>query len=340
MNTQNQIKRSLSETTSVEYVRGLLESNEILHRNELAEVVCEHFGFYDARGHVQRGGCVKALRELEAAGHFVLPAALTRPGRRSPRRLNEPVPPPSDVPAQAGDVWGLSLVVVRTEDQMRIWNELMIREHPQGAGPLVGRQLRYLINSEHGWLGGLGFAASARRLADRDHWIGWDEEQRRRYLDRVVALSRFLIRPGIECRNLGSKILGMSMAAMPEDFERAYNYRPWLAESFVDISRFSGTCFRAANWIPVGRTKGRGRQDRFSALSLGCKAIYLYPLEKDFRKLMGLSSDAGAGALSPVDGMDAEQWAQNEFGGAPLGDARLSRSTGGCGESRSSWSRL
>jgi hypothetical protein len=325
MNTQNQIKRSLSETTSVEYVRGLLESNEILHRNELAEVVCEHFGFYDARGHVQRGGCVKALRELEAAGHFVLPAALTRPGRRSPRRLNEPVPPPSDVPAQAGDVWGLSLVVVRTEDQMRIWNELMIREHPQGAGPLVGRQLRYLINSEHGWLGGLGFAASARRLADRDHWIGWDEEQRRRYLDRVVALSRFLIRPGIECRNLGSKILGMSMAAMPEDFERAYNYRPWLAESFVDISRFSGTCFRAANWIPVGRTKGRGRQDRFSALSLGCKAIYLYPLEKDFRKLMGLSSDAGAGALSPVDGMDAEQWAQNEFGGAPLGDARLSR---------------
>jgi hypothetical protein len=325
MNTQNQIKRSLSESTSVDYVRGLLESNEILHRNELAEVVCEHFGFYDARGHIQRGGCVKALRELEAAGHFVLPVARCRPGSRSPRRLGEPVPAPRDVPAQAGDVWGLNLVVVRSEEHMRIWNELMIREHPQGAGPLVGRQLRYLIGSEHGWLGGLGFAAAARRLADRDHWIGWDEEQRRAYLDRVVALSRFLIRPSVVCRNLGSKVLSMSMAAMPEDFQRAYNYRPWLAESFVDTSRFSGTCFRAANWIPAGRTKGRGRQDRFRTSALSSKAIYLYPVEEDFRRLMGLSSEAGAGALSPVDGQEAEQWAANEFGGAPVGDVRLSR---------------
>jgi hypothetical protein len=325
MNTQNQIKRSLSESTSVDYVRGVLESNEILHRNELAEVVCEHFGFYDARGCIQRSGCVKALRELEAAGHFALPATRCRPGSRSPRRLDEPVSTPHGVPAQAGDVWGLNLVVVRSEEQMRIWNELMIREHPQGAGPLVGRQLRYLIGSEHGWLGGLGFAAAARRLADRDHWIGWDEEQRRAYLDRVVGLSRFLIRPSVECRNLGSKVLSMSMAAMPDDFERAYNYRLWLTESFVDTSRFSGTCFRAANWIPVGQTKGRGRQDRYRTSTLVSKAIYLYPIEKDFRRLMGLSSDAGAGALSPVDGQEAEQWAANEFGGACLGDVRLSR---------------
>jgi hypothetical protein len=325
MNTQNQIKRSLLEPTSVEYVCGLLESNEILHRNELAEVVCEHFGFYDARGHIQRGGCVKALRELEAAGHFVLPAARSRPGARSPRRLEEPVPPPSDVPGRAGDVWGLNLVVVRTEEQMRIWNELMIREHPQGAGPLVGRQLRYLIDSEHGWLGGLGFAAAARRLADRDRWIGWDEDQRRGYLDRVVGLSRFLIRPGVECRNLGSKVLSMSMAAMPDDFERAYNYRPWLTESFVDISRFSGTCFQAANWVLVGQTKGRGRQDRFRTSTLSPKAIYVYPIEPDFRRRMGLSSGAGSGALSPVDGLEAQHWAQHEFGDAPLGDVRLSR---------------
>lgn len=325
MNTQNQIKRTLSEPEHVEYVRGLLEINEVQHRNELAQRVCEQFGLYDARGRAQRGGCVKALRDLEAAGHFALPASRARTGSNSPRRLAEPVPPPRDVPGRVNEVWGLNLVVVRSEEHMRIWNELMIREHPQGAGPLVGRQLRYLIDSEHGWLGALGFAAAARRLADRDHWVGWNEEQRRAYLDRVVALSRFLIRPGAECRNLASKVLSMSMAAMPEDFERAYNYRPWVAESFVDISRFSGTCFRAANWIPVGRTKGRGRQDRFRTLNLGSKEIYLYPIEKDFRRLMGLSSDVGAGALTLVDGQETEQWAKNEFGGAPLGDARLSR---------------
>jgi len=325
MKTQNQIKRTLSEPMRIEYVRGLLERNEIRHRNELAERVCEQLGFYDARGQAQRGGCVKALRELEAVGHFVLPVACGRTGKNSPRRLSEPVACPTDVPAQVEDVDGLSLVMGRSDEQMRIWNELMIEEHPQGAGPLVGRQLRYLINSEHGWLGGLGFAAAARRLADRDEWIGWNDERRREYLDRLVGMNRFLIRPSVQCRNLGSKVLSMSIAAMPDDFQHRYNYRPWLVESFVDTSRYSGACYRASNWIWVGQTKGRGRQDRFQKSALSIKAIYLYPIESDFRKRMGLRSSAGLGPLSPSDGLETSVWAQNEFGGAPLGDIRLSR---------------
>jgi hypothetical protein len=325
MNTQNQIKRTLSEPTSIEYVCGLLESNEILHRSELAALVCEQFGFYDARGQEQRGGCLKALRELEAAGHFVLPAARTSPGRRSPRRLSEPVPLPIEVPSQAGEVRGLELVLVSTPEKMRIWNELMINEHPQGAGPLVGRQLRYLIGSQHGWLGGFGFAAAALQLGDRDEWIGWDAEQRRGYLHCVVGMSRFLIRPSVQCRNLASKVLSMSMAALPDDFERQFSYKPWLVESFVDTSRYSGACYRAANWIAVGRTKGRGRQDRFKQFALSAKAIYVYPIENDFRRRMGLSPDAGLGALGPADGLEADRWAENEFGSAPLGDARLSK---------------
>ena len=324
MHTQNQIKRTLSEPTSIERVRGLLKNGEILHRSHVAAIVCQRFGFYDARGREQSGGCVKALRELEAAGHFVLPAPRVGTGSPSPRRLDEAPALPTDVPGEVGDVWGLTLVVVRTTEQMRIWNELMIREHPQGAGPLVGRQLRYLIGSEHGWLGGLGFAAAALHLADRDRWIGWDEEQRRAYLDRVVGMSRFLIRPGVRCRNLASKVLGMSMGVMPEDFQRQYNYRPWLLESFVDTSRHSGACYRAANWIMVGETKGRGRQDRHQRCALSTKAIYVYPIEDDFRKRMGLPAGAGEGALTPAEGLDAEKWSENEFGGARLGDARLS----------------
>jgi hypothetical protein len=325
MNTQNQIKRTLSESTSIEYVCGLLDSNEILHRSELATRVCEQFVFYDTRGQAQRSGCLKALRELEATGHFALPAARTSPGRSSPRRLSEPVPLPVEVPLRAGEVQSLELVLVSTPEQMQIWNELMIEEHPQGAGPLVGRQLRYLIGSQHGWLGGFGFAAPALQLADRDEWIGWDAEQRRAHLHVVVGMSRFLIRPSVQCRNLASKVLSMSLAAMPDDFERAYHYKPWLIESFVDISRYSGACYRAANWIAVGKTKGRGRQDRFNQSALSPKAIYVYPIENDFRRRMGLSPNAGLGALDPVDGLEATQWAENEFGGAPLGDARLSK---------------
>ena len=325
MNIQNQIKRTLSETASLEYVCDLLESKEIEHRTELATLVCKQYGFYDARGQAQRGGCLKALRELEFAGHFDLPVRRTQPGRHSPRRLSKPVPLPLGVPSKVGEVRGLELVLVSTPDQMRVWNELMIEEHPQGAGPLVGRQLRYLIGSQHGWLGGFGFAAPALQLADRDAWIGWNGEQRRMHLHIVVGMSRFLIRPSVQCYNLATKVLSLSMAALPDDFERQYGYRPWLVESFVDTSSYSGACYQAANWMVVGKTKGRGRQDRFKQFALSRKAIYVYPLEKDFRRRMGLPPDAGLGALALADGLAAADWAQNEFGGAPLGDARLSK---------------
>lgn len=207
---------------------------------------------------------------------------------------------------------------------MRLWNELMLTEHPQGAGPLVGRQVRYLIDSHHGWLGGFGFAAAALQLADRDRWIGWDAEQRRAALHSVVGMSRFLLRPSVHCRNLASKVLSLSLAALPHDFERQYGYFPCLVESFVDTRHYSGACYRAANWIAVGTTKGRGRQDRFTQCALSPKAIYVYPLAADFRTRLGLAPDAGLSALSPVEGLDAPQWAHHEFGGAPLGDARLS----------------
>ncbi len=323
MKLQNQIKRSLSTPKAIESVRRLLEES-VSSRIELAELVCEEFGFQDPRGENQWGGCLKALRELEGQGMFQLPPATIHRRSPSPRRLDEPVAEPQSVPAEVGEVCGLQLVGVEQESQMRIWNELMIREHPQGAGPLVGRQLRYLVASEHGWLGAFGFAAPALQLADRDHWIGWDGEQRRAHLHGIVGLSRFLIRPSFQCRNLASQLLSMSLQRLVEDFQQRYHYRPWLVESFVDTSRFSGTCYRAANWILVGQTQGRGRQDRFSQREKTIKDIYVYPLEKDFRDRLGLPKGAGLGPLGPADGVDGKNWAKQEFGEAPLGDARLS----------------
>jgi len=325
MKLQKQIKRALSKPEAIDYVRRLLEDEEFSSRTELADSVCKVFGFQDPRGQDQRSGCLKALRELEAKGRFELPPPRIEKGAPTPRRLSEPVAEAEGVPAEVGQIGGLELILVEQESQMRIWNELMLREHPQGAGPLVGRQIRYLIGSAHGWLGALGFAAPALQLAERDRWIGWDAEQRRAHLHRAVCLSRFLIRPNIKCRNLATRLLSMSLQRLVEDFERRYHYRPWLVESFVDTSRFSGGCYRAANWILVGQTKGRGRQDRFSKRQRTIKDIYVYPLEKDFRNRLGLAKSAGLGPLGPADSIDGESWAKQEFGGAPLGDARLSR---------------
>ena len=324
---QNQIKRTLVLPESIAVVRGILSRSQHASRAAFADAVCQDFGFLDSRGAAQNAGCAKALRELERAGHFVLPVALDRDAarprkRRTPRGLGTPVAAPLDVPEQAGCVRALQLIKVDTAQGLRLWNELMC-EHPQGAGVMVGAQMRYLIGSEHGWLGGLGFGASAIKLGDRDQWIGWNVQQQREHLHRVIGMSRFLIRPSVRCHNLASMVLGMTLRTLAQDFEERYKYRPWLVESFVDSDFFAGTCYQAANWVAVGKTKGRGRQDREHQSAKSVKAIYVYPLEASWRARMGVPEPVGLIALQPGEGLDGDAWASQEFGGATLGDERL-----------------
>ena len=164
METENQIKRTLARGEAIAHIRLVLDGDEGLNRTQLADRLCEHFGFVDARGRLQRSTCLKALRALEERGHIQLPARVVEHGPPRPRRLSEPVALPQDVPSQVGDVLGMELIIVESVAQMRIWNEMMIGEHPRGAGPLVGRQLRYLVGSEHGWLGAMGYGAPAFHL--------------------------------------------------------------------------------------------------------------------------------------------------------------------------------
>ena len=326
MKTQNKIKQTLTEPKSIKYVNNILDTNTNINRTALAESLCDHFNFFDPRGKRQRDGCLKALRKLEKSGHFTLPVPTRKPpGPSTPRRLDHSVPEPQQMPDAAGKIIDLRLVIVKTEEEMRTWNELMIQDHPRGAGPLVGRQLRYLIGSEYGWLGGVSFSSAALHLESRDKWIGWDWEIRQNNLHHVVNMSRFLIRSCITCKNLATRVLGMSIKQFPEDFEQQYNHRPLLLESFVDTSLYRGTCYKAANWQWIGRTKGRGRQDLEKKHKETIKDIYVYPLDQDFRTKIGLPENSGQSALEIHSGLDDEQWAGNEFGKAPLRDKRLSK---------------
>lgn len=324
MKTHNQIKRTLTQQKAIDKITNILDTNININRTKLADKLCEHFNFFDPRGNRQRSGCLKALRKLEQTGHFKLPAPMRTSKPKNPRHLAEPVPEPEMVPADAGDLSGLRLIIVKTEQEMRTWNELMIEDHPRGAGPLVGRQLRYLIQSEHGLLGGISFSSAALHLEARDKWIGWDWEKRQENLHHVVNMSRFLIRTCISCKNLASRVLGLAIRQFPDDFERHYNHRPLLLESFVDTNQYRGTCYKASNWQLIGRTKGRGRQDSLNKQEETVKDIYVYPLDQGFRIKMGLPENSGLGTLKVDSGIDGEQWATNEFGNAPLGDKRLS----------------
>ena len=325
MEIQNQVGRSLrGNLTRLREVLDEAVSQGVEGLGQVADRICEAFDFRDGRGRWQRASCSAALADLEAAGHVSLPRGRpARGGVRGPRVLPHPVAPAVDVPGTVGEVRDLALVRVETDEQRRIWNTLMAQEHPRGAGPFVGPQLRYLVGSAHGWLGGVGFAASARRLRARDAWIGWDDTGRRSHLHRVLGLCRLLVRPGVACHNLASHVLGRAARAVGGDCERLYGYRPWLLETFVDETEQTGASMRAANWVRVGETRGRGRQDRTHAASETRKAVYMYALEPGWRDTL----QAPAPDVAPLAvgaGLDAESWAAHEFGGARLGDARLS----------------
>ena len=156
VDAQHQIARSLKAPGARERVEAMVRENGQLHRTGLARRVCEEFGFFDARGRAQVGGCLVALRALERAARIGLPAARTRGGSCVRSAPVAAVAPPLGVPEEVGRVRALSVVLVEDAAQRELWHRLMATEHPRGAGPLVGCQLRYLVGSAHGWLGAAG----------------------------------------------------------------------------------------------------------------------------------------------------------------------------------------
>ena len=143
--------------------------------------------------------------------------------------------------------------------------------------------MRYIAWGNHRILALLRFGAAVWKTAPRDRFIGWTLEQRKRQLHLVTNNARFLILPWVHCRNLASRLLSMATRRLAGDWQERYGYRPVLVETFVQIPRFRGTCYRAANWHYLGNTQGRGRLAVGNKAQLPIKAIWVYPLVKDFR---------------------------------------------------------
>jgi hypothetical protein len=323
MQTIFSIKQRLEQPETVKLVRTLLASDPEPSRTGLAKELCRCLNLRDPKGDWQMASTAKALRDLETQGFWTLPESHAITGEWHPKRLGKRVPAPIGVPAVLTEIQGLRLVEVENAEHLAIWNELMLREHPLRDCRLMGRLARYLIASDHGWLGGLGYGSPALYLEARDQWIGWNQEQRQQFLGRVLNMTRFLIRPQVRCPNLASHVLGLAARCVPEDFERRYGLRPWLLESFVETPTYDGACYQAANWRCVGQTKGRGRNGpRHAGKSI--KDVYLYALVDDFQARVGVERFPWS-ALPPESGLDAEGWTEQEFGACQLGDERLTR---------------
>lgn len=322
MKTQQTIQERLASPTVVSTIRDWLKRSKQEPRLALAKYLCQELGLKDPRGKPRLAGVQKALRVLEAKGYWRLPKLRGVYGESwQPRRMAGSVPEARGVPKRVEQVKGLELVEVGSQDDelFRTWNELMLSEHPLGECRLVGRQLRYLIGSEHGWLGGIGFGSCALRLRVRDEWIGWDEPTRKGFQERLINMTRFLIRPQVRCENLASRVLSLCQQQLVGDFVNRYGIEPWLVESFVDSERYFGGCYRAANWLHLGASTGRTRSGPTKPVT-SRKDVYLCELNPDWRREMGLASKAQRiESVSVEEAVHSQRWIEAEFGGVKFG---------------------
>ncbi len=228
-----------------------------------------------------------ALNQLQERGLLELPPRQKRGGQRSRQLLPpEQVPGAQPIRQSLDSLRPLSFVLAppASRESALLFHYIQ-KHHYLGYGVAVGQKLEYLVRDGQGRdLACLVFSAAAWKVQCRDQFIGWTHEQRRRGLPRIVNNSRFLILPWVEVSHLASHVLGRAARLIVPHWRAKYGLAPCLLESFVDRQRFAGACYRAANWVPVGQTKGRSRQDRHTCLRVPVKEVYLRPLSASFRE--------------------------------------------------------
>ena len=268
-------------------VHAEIELADPCTRSEIARRVCRRLEWRSPSGEYQLMSARVGLLRLHRAGLIQLPKPTRRNGNgRTLLHREVSLPEPRLIEQPVHELRSLELQRVESKASSALYNALMDRHHYLGYSPMAGAQARYLIVCEQGVLGAIGFGASAWKIAPRDRFIDWTRTVRHQNLHLVLNNSRFLILPWVHSANLASKVLSLCARRIPEDFKQQYGYAPVLLETFVERGRFTGHCYRTANWICVGQTQGRGKKHVYKTPGVVAKDIWLYPLRRDFRRLL------------------------------------------------------
>jgi hypothetical protein len=258
-----------------------------MNRHRLSLQTCKELEWRKQDGGLKDMSCRVALLRMQEDGLIKLPAVRPRRGGygvHSIGRTAATEQQPS-ILTPAGELKRVLFELV-TKSNSHLWNEFIDRYHYLGYKPLPGAQLRYFVRSDTGLLALFGFGAAAWKVAPRDQFIGWSPSIREKRLHLIINNARFLILPWIHSKNLASKLLGEIARRIGDDWYNRYGYRPVLLETFVEKERFTGTCYRAANWTYLGDTQGRGKLDRSKAYALPIKSIWTFPLSPKFRQIL------------------------------------------------------
>jgi hypothetical protein len=268
-------------------IRGLMDEHPDWCRSRLSVELCERWAWRNAQGRRKDMAARTLLLKLERAGHIRLPPRRgPSPNGRRNRVVPLVLPAPEPIRGTLHDLRPLTANVVAPESEdLRLFNGLLAHYHYLGHRNTVGENLRYLVRDHQDRpVACVLFGSAAWKCADRDAFLGWGRATREHNLQGLTNNTRFLVLPWVVVSHLASHVLGLIARRIRADWQAKYGHPVYALETFVDRSRFKGTCYRAANWLRLGATRGRTRNDRAHRIRAAVKEVYLYPLTADFRQ--------------------------------------------------------
>jgi len=269
----------------VVFIREFIAQNSGDSRWMLSRKLCQVWGWVQQNGALRDMVCRGLMLQLARAGHIELPPTRVRivnplVYRKKPSRVAIDQTP---LEGKLSDLGPIEFRQVRRTDSEGLFNSLIEEHHYLGYCQPVGEQLKYIVFAKGRPIACLAWSSAPRHIGDRDRFIGWTKQVREKNLSLMAVNTRFLILPWVKVSCLASHILGKMVKMLPKDWERFYHHPLHYLETFIDQERFHGTCYRAANWLTIGRTTGRGKNDQTGKANRSLKDVLGYPLSEAFR---------------------------------------------------------
>lgn len=272
----------------VSYIKKLIKENPEDSRRALSKKFSIAWNWIQPNGLLRDMVCRGFMLKLESSGHIKLPEKKCNPqnplsNRKPPEKIEVEEKP---IIGSLSSIKPIEIRQVRRTSEEKNYNSLIEEFHYLGYSHSVGEQLKYLIYTGNRVIGAMGFSSAPRHIGSRDKFIGWDANKRRKNIHLIAYNTRFLILPWVRVPYLASHLLSKISKILPMDWQKKYNHSIYYLETFVDTERFEGTCYKAANWINLGNTTGRGKDDRTNKPNRSIKVVLGYPLKRNFREIL------------------------------------------------------
>jgi hypothetical protein len=276
-------------TEDIKIINGIMKTNPCISRYCLSVKFCKMTGWLQPNGATKDMVARGYMLALARAGYIELPEKKQNPAnpfvlRKKPCKVDIDR---TEVNTNLKELLPLEFVQVRRTELEKLFNSLIGAYHYLGYTQPVGEHLKYIVYAKARPVACLAFSSAARHIGPRDRFIGWDSQTRRKNIHLICYNTRFLVLPWVHIKYLASHILSRITKIISSDWQRLYNHPVYYIETFIDKTRFAGTCYKAAGWVYLGDTKGLGKDSQDKIPNRSIKAIYGYPLTKDFRKVIG-----------------------------------------------------